>query len=118
MAKGKKNADVQKLLPTLDLGSHINARGEPPPPGTDTRTGKSDHWGRSAPMRCSVGERAWRRGPRGPVPGRPHATDTRPGCHTPCTTHTPHARGYDVPPPPRRAGHRTLRLSCARKPQR
>jgi hypothetical protein len=32
MAKGKKNADVKKWLPTLDIGSHINARIQSPLP--------------------------------------------------------------------------------------
>ena len=38
--------------PTTGLAP--NARGEPPPPGTDSRLSTSCHWGRSAPVRCSA----------------------------------------------------------------
>ena len=41
-----------ELPPTMKTP---NARGEPPPPGTDARTGTRGRWGRSAPVRCSVG---------------------------------------------------------------
>ena len=37
-AREKHDADVKKLLPTLDIGSHINARGEPPPTAGAQRT--------------------------------------------------------------------------------
>ena len=64
-ARGPQQADhvMRIVTPALDIGSHINASGEPPPEAGAQRTLEA------------VGSSAWLGAGSGTAPGRPHAVD-------------------------------------------
>ena len=105
-------------LSCLSPGAKPNAGGEPPPPGTDTRTGTSGRWGRSAPGRGSgeAGTQGWGTRPRSQ--GARLASGTRPGFRAPRATRR-HPRWWAPTsrlPPPR--GPPNLELCRSQRPKR